>query len=145
MTILVSAQSTRAPFSLTISAPSVVPVGSELRLNVTLTNTSNHSISLPRSNGDAQAELYTDVDVWSEQDGPAAETGYRRSLREDSVVRSDVLVTLEPGKSHTDQIVVTKLFELRPDAYKIQVRRNTHRWMAGAVVKSNVTSIVVKP
>ena len=42
------AQSVKPLFSVTISAPGVVAVGSELKFRVTFTNTSNQLISLPR-------------------------------------------------------------------------------------------------
>jgi hypothetical protein len=143
--VVVSAQVVTPPFSVTINAPHMVVVGSELRLSISYTNTSNQLISLPRSNGDTEDELYTDVDVRIDNSNPAPETPYRRSLREGGMARSDVLVSLEPGKTAKDQIIVTKLYNLQPGRYRIQVSRITPPWMERGVVKSNVISVVVSP
>jgi len=137
----------RRPFTIVIgTGQSVFKAGSEIRLHITLTNTSAHDIVIWRANGDAQGEVagYR-VEVRDENGNGPPETKYQRVLRgedEDSLVWSPIGMDLSPGKSSKDAMIVNKFYDLsKPGKYKIQVHWTDRT--SKTVVKSNTITVTV--
>jgi hypothetical protein len=140
-------------FSLKIAQPNgPQKAGTDLRLLVTVTNTSNREITFITSPGplpedDSQYELT----VRDEHGQPAPPSTYMRTRDKRLPIDygSRVGKTLKPGESFVDTVTITRFFDLsRPGKYTIAVlRQNPPRQNLGdGKVKSNsVTVAVVAP
>jgi hypothetical protein len=70
-----------APFAIAISTPNhVVNSGSDVRLDIVMTNTSDHEFPIGRAIGDNQAELDYHIRVLDDRGKSAAETEYGRKV-----------------------------------------------------------------
>jgi hypothetical protein len=135
----------RAPLSVTISTPSpTIKVGSDLKIDIALTNTSHESLSgtpngtlkVHDSNGKAVSEV--------EEPKPEEEV----VLKDGSKVRivrppegSHQIQTMLPGTTH-DELIANKFFDFsKPGTYTIQVSESFH----GFVVNSNTVTVTVVP
>lgn len=143
-------QDTVAPYSLAIKArQNVVKVGSEVRVKISLTNTSNHEIVVSREKGNALGELDYKVDVRDETGGLARKTKYLRAIQGENTgettvtVSSPGLFSVQPGKSlEEEDVVVSNLYDLsKPGKYAIQVERTDET--SKTAVKSNTITITV--
>lgn len=131
-----------ASFSVTIATPAnVVKIGSDIRIDITIKNTSDHEIDLPRSVRTDLGEWFTDVEVSDEKGNAMPETKYYRVLRGkdtyDNEPRPDGKFapkvqqtfglsgySVKPGANLRDGTVLNKLVDLtRPGKYTIRVRR----------------------
>jgi hypothetical protein len=154
----VAAESAKAPYSITISTrQSTVKAGAEVKVGVTLTNTSDHQIYLARSMDRVSGEDHAQVEILSENGNPPPETKYRRFLRgEDHEpgshgqpprprIGSDISYRINTGKTLEDVIVVSKLYDLsKPGRYTIQVSRFDQTY-SKTWVKSNKITLTVTP
>ncbi len=124
------------PFTLTASAVNdLVKVGSAVVLNVTVTNTSNHEISIWKANSKDQGGYVYKVNVKIEKDSSPRETTFGRRIRlhhgnlanitpDDYMVgASGAPLPLRPGKTRKDEVNVSRLYDLsQPGNYIVQVQ-----------------------
>jgi hypothetical protein len=136
-------QTGKQPLSLSISVPEhVMPIGSELKVRTTLTNMTNHVITLR----DRIRACDYPVEVRYETGNLAPETNYQRQLKCNAKFTEsrNILVTLKPGESRDDEIILNQLFELSaPGNYSVQVSRAIPKELGPEPIKSNVTTITI--
>jgi hypothetical protein len=143
---LASAQSPSPPFSISISAEkNIVRAGSDVFIQIQMTNTSNHSIDCTRvaSNGLDKAYEYELRDK-----SGAVINAIPRKHPEIGEPFSAWPCVLKPGESTTkDDALISKLFDLsKPGRYVVQVSRliaGEHKEQG--VTKSNSITITVTP
>jgi hypothetical protein len=151
---LTSGQNAQPPFTITLTAPkNPLKIGSKIRVDIMLKNTSNTDISVSKSNAEDQAEFSYVIDVRDEKDEPPPKTEYARSLNgEDAndpkhikvVVSSDVISTLKPGETLNDIAVLNRLYDLsRPGKYVVQIGRQIPKELGRGFVKSNAVTLTV--
>lgn len=145
-----SAQNTQQPFALTIrTAQSVVKTGSEIRVEVTLTNTSGRDIALTKSVGDDAAEFNYVIDMHDGHGKPLAETEHHRRVKaEDSlpITHSNQILTLKPGESLKENAILNNLYDIsRPGKYVILAQRDVPQELGKGVIKSSPITITVAP
>src|SRR5260370_17289872 len=106
-------------FCIAISSPQQsIASGAEVRVEITLKNTSNREISISKSNGRSQAEFSFVVDAHDDNGKPAPDTEYgRRVMRRETKKRtvlfwSEIFLTLKPGEILQDEAIVSKLYDL---------------------------------
>ncbi|PYX10063.1 MAG: hypothetical protein DMG88_03995 [Acidobacteria bacterium] len=143
-----------ASFSLTITAlQNPVKAGSEVRIEMVVTNISNREITVSRSNGEGQAEFsgYT-AEVRDRKGNLSSETKYGRGLKGEGgtpeaptvTVTNDILFPLQPGKKLKDMLIVSRLWDMsQPGVYSIQVQRTDPD--TGILVRSNSVTVTVTP
>lgn len=121
----------KSPISASISTPTpVIKSGTEVKVHVTITNNSDHTVRLYRALGpDGQAEAANQVDVYNDAgkklsriDGRAIQIqGQTHYLPKKWVSRTTVLV--EPGQSCDDFLILSNLFDLsKPGKYTVSLR-----------------------
>jgi len=140
----------RQSFSLTIATPKEpLKAGAELRLLVTLTNTSARSIVFGRSPGPIPEEGFRyEIDVRDALGRPAPPSVYVRELTGKITDNwsSNLSRTLEPGESFVDEVTVTRFYDLsQPGKYTISVARPIEPWqnLGKGSVKSNAVTVAV--
>jgi hypothetical protein len=137
-----SLRSTTAPFTLTLEpGENAVKPGSELKVYVTLRNSSNRAIYMSVGSGDVDYA----IEVHDSRGRPAPDTDFARKLKERAYYSSDSVFTLQPGESlPKTPLIVTKFYDLsRPGKYLIQANRAIPKELGGGVVKSNFITITV--
>lgn len=137
-------------FSLTLAAPKEpLKAGTELHLLVTVTNTSNRSISFITSPGPIPEDgLLYEINVCDAQGRSAPPSAYLRTRdrRIPMDYGSRLARTLKPGEFFVDQVTVTNFYDLRrPGKYTISVARSMppRQNLGKGTVKSNVITITV--
>jgi hypothetical protein len=137
-------------FSLSIAAPSEpVKSGVELRLSVTVTNTSDRTIGFIRSPGLLPEEGYRyEIEVRDAGGHPAPSSAHMRDLKNKTTAtfESNVARWLKPGESFVDEIDVTKFYDLsQPGKYTISVARPIPpaQNLGEGKVKSNSITVTV--
>jgi hypothetical protein len=145
LTFAEDAVSAQLPFPLTIAtAQGVVKSGSDLTLKITLTNTSSRAISFSDTNRVCD---YL-VEVRDEKGNLAPDTPRKKQITctGGSVEGRNIIVSLQPGESTEDEVVVTDLSDMtRPGFYSVQLARKAPKDLGGSLVKSNWLSIQVTP
>jgi len=115
------AQDAKAPFTLSLSAKVYeFRAGSEVRIEIVQTNTSNHAIDCThRGGGGINLEYHYDVRY---EDGSLAEKVVRPHMELDT---ADIHpCNLAPGDSSPNRILLSKIYKLdRPGKYTVQVFR----------------------
>jgi len=133
-----------APFALSITGPRAsVKSGAEIRVHVTLTNTSDREITIFDTNRDCDYQ----AEVVDEAGQPAIETEYRRTLKCEgpSVISRNVLITLKPGETREDELVISDLYDMRrPGHYAVHVSRKIPKDLGQGTARSNGITIVVE-
>lgn len=139
-------------FSVTLRGPQKpIRAGAELRLQVTITNISDHNVLFARTPGITPDEtLSYQVEIQDSQGRAPKETPYLRNLNENpsSFFGSFITITLGPGKSFDDVVVVTRLYAIAtPGKYRIRVARGQQplRFTPKHLVKSNEITVTVAP
>jgi hypothetical protein len=134
-------RSAESDLLLTITGPSSIQAGSELKITVELRNTSSHPLSLTNSGaeGPGQEGLYLDV-----RDGrgsiPPLTEHYRRSQKEGED-GSFFMFTVPPNGRNKAMVVVDHLYQLStPGKYTIRAERT----IGGNTVSSNAITVTVK-
>jgi hypothetical protein len=112
-------------FSLTVAAPKEpIRAGTELRLLVTVTNTSDRNISFITSPGQIPEDgARYEIDVRDVQGSPARPSALRtKDNRIPTDYGSRIARTLGPSESFVDQVTVTRFHDLsQPGKYTIWV------------------------
>jgi hypothetical protein len=137
-------------FSLTIAAPKEpVKAGTELRLLVTVTNTSNRDISFFVSPGLIPEDgLLCQVNV-RDADGRATPPSALERSRDKPIplnLGSRYAKTLKPGESFVDQVTVTRFYALsRPGKHTVSVARPfpPRQNLGAGTVESNSVTVTV--
>jgi hypothetical protein len=149
-----SAQGTRPSFSVTISVPQdVVAAGSEVKVKITLKNTSNHDIGIPKSPADDQGGSYNKITVRDEEGNLvadnatiAARTDKHKGTQSELMnltMETIILFTVKPGESLKDGIKLSEIYDLsKPGKYSIELERTDD---TKTVVKSNTITLTVTP
>jgi hypothetical protein len=136
-------QGANQPLSLSITAQQqVVQIGSEVKIRTTLTNLTNHVITLH----DRIRACDYPVQVRDESGKLAAETDYQRHLNCNArfAESRNILVALKPQESREDEIIINQLFQLNsPGNYSIQVSRRIPKELGPEAIKSNTVTITV--
>lgn len=137
-------------FSLTVAAPSEpIKSGAELRLLVTVTNTSDRSIGFIRSPGVPPDEGFRyEIEVRNAQGRSAPPSAYLRDLKNKPTAsfESRQARWLKPGESFVDEIEVTKFYDLsQPGKYTVAVARDIPpgQNLGEGKVKSNPVTVTV--
>lgn len=136
-------QTPRASFSLAINIGSdTFRAGSEIGINITLTNVSDHVITV--GNAGPNAAISGNVIVVHGSGGripPYTRDGRVVLGHEDSIAGSIGHATLQPGATLKEQDRLNTLFELSPDTYTVFVERKDRT--TGGVAHSNTITITV--
>ncbi|MGA2834638.1 MAG: hypothetical protein ABSE55_16340 [Terracidiphilus sp.] len=119
----------KSPITVSITTPTLVTkTGEAIRVNVTVTNTSDHSVKLYKALGpDGQAEVANQIDVLdadgkklSRIDGLAVQV--RRQIYHRQMPMSRTMIRLDPGQSNEDFLILNNLFDLsKPGKYTVTV------------------------
>jgi len=130
------------PFSLTISTKdATVKSGAEVRIAITLTNTSNNDLAFFNTSREC------DYSVWiRDADGKlVADTEHKRKLRcsGGNTLNANILVRLKAQESIKEEMVVSDLGDMTiPGTYSIQVIRKIPR-ISQDFIKSNIINVSV--
>jgi hypothetical protein len=149
-------QSANPPFSLTLSAVQpIVKAGSDVWVNVTLKNKSDHKISVYKENTDDQGGFVYQFNVSDDKGALVPETKFARRLnchltadelaKEPCVgLRSGGHIPVDPRGTMEDRMNVSRLHDLsQPGKYTIQVERYDDE--SKTFVKSNTITVIVTP
>jgi hypothetical protein len=156
-------QSTQPPFSINISIfKEVLPLGSEIRVQILDKNISDHEIILDRSPAVDQGEIRHSIEVYDEKGSPVPETGYYKRLKgkpnsgyprvvltptgsysEDIIpMGSYIGFSLKPGDTLNDEAILNKSFVFTtPGKYTVRVSRFENG--RKTEVKSNTITITL--
>jgi dipeptidyl aminopeptidase/acylaminoacyl peptidase len=132
-------------FSITISAPEdEVQVGSDARVNITLTNTAGHQMLFGHHPGANNPEFSFRIEVRSAAGHAVEETAYGREALQHQQAESRTVDYLQPGQTVVQTAHIEKLVDLkRPGRYTVQVSRKDPE--KGVVVRSNEVVLNVVP
>jgi hypothetical protein len=138
-----SSQPGQATFSLTISTPqNTVRVGSDVKLEITMTNTSDQDIFYGADLGGKVQPFAVDVRDTSGNLVP-------KRPRKDKEPRggSFLLIPIHPAKSIKREWILNKDFDIsKPGRYTVQAKREAGATNSGVLhVKSNRITITVVP
>ncbi len=138
------AQSQQRPLSIAISTPqSALKAGSEVRIEVTLTNTSNRRVLIQERNPATDYE----IDVRDQRGTAVPETDLGRKLKEPPVIpmnSRNFEMYLRPNESAKENIALSDLYDMsHPGQYTIQVSRAVSNKPKDGVVKSNTITVTV--
>jgi len=136
------AQSSSAPFSLTIAAVQTeVRAGSEVRLDLTITNNSNRMVMIALTTPmcdyevevrDSAGNLAPDTELKSKSDCAHRATGRA------------ILCHLRPHSSQKDTVPVTWFSDMsKPGKYTVQVTWKAPQEFGSVAIKSNIVTITV--
>jgi hypothetical protein len=136
------AQSAAAPLLLTIAvAQTEITRGSEVRVDLTLRNNSNRTITLELTSPlcdyavevrDSTGNLAPDTEVKRESDCSSHAAG------------RDIVVQLRPHESHKDTIPLSMFSDMsKPGKYSVQVVWKSPKEFGGVVAKSNTITVTV--
>ncbi len=139
-----AAKSLKPSFSLTIGAKeAAVKAGLPIWVDVMMENKTDHDLRVYRAlSGDMdQGGWVYVVDVRDDKGAAPPRTQYARSI---GAGGSGGYLPLDPGKTLTDRVSVSKLYDLsRPGKYAIQFRRVDEE--SKTFVKSNKITVTVAP
>lgn len=131
------------PISLSIRpAQETTKRGSDVTINVTLTNPTNHAVSFTDRNSACDYA----VDVHDSAGLPAPQTEYKRTLNCGTKLADgrNIIVTLKPGESRQEQLIITRVCDLgRPGKYSVRVLRTFPNEIGDGTAASNTTEIRV--
>jgi hypothetical protein len=156
-----AASGTEVPVSVTLEAPGKpLKAGTDLVLQATVKNTSDHEVLLPTSPGLVPEDGFRyKIEALDAGGHPAQESARVLALRQGKGPRfgnwsSNIGRTLKPGQSLVEEINVTRYYDLsRPGTYTIWVIRplplQVPPWAAkkywkGSVRSNTITVTVVK-
>ncbi len=136
----------RQPFSITISSTQgTVKAGEDVRVKITVTNTTDQPITLEETNHVCD---YV-VEVRDETGKVVPDTQFKRQhgcITHPSASARNMLVPLQPGESYEVAICVSELSDMtQPGQYSVQIQRKDSGEPVSSVVKSNVITITVTP
>jgi len=119
-----------------------VTIGSQVKIEAKLTNVSNHAITLHDTNPDCD---FT-VRVTDAKGNQPPKTSYNQGLKCGTrlALSRDILVTLAPGESRDQEIMISRLYALnRPGNYFVQVLRRLPSELAETPIKSETITVTM--
>jgi hypothetical protein len=148
-----SASANKQLFSLNITAPGEpLKVGAELRLHVTVSNTSDRNIAFIRSPGQIPEEAFRyEIEVHDAQGQSAPPSAHVQDLNKSPTITEEIssyAAWLKPGESFVDDLEITKFYDLhRPGKYTISVSREIppRQNLGEGKVRSNSVTVTVVP
>lgn len=148
-----AAPGSKPAFSVTLSAPDKpLKSGAELRLQVTIKNTSDHDVTFLTSGGAVPEDdgYRYKVEVLDAHTRPAPPSALVTEMRSGKKVvdtySRNIGRKLKPGEALVDLIDVTKLYDLsQPGIYTISVTRPLQPWqgLGKGAVRSNAIAVTV--
>ncbi len=115
---------------LTISldlTKSVVALNAQIKMSITLRNTTAHDISVRKTGGGDHPEANYRISVTTDTGIAVPETASGKSARF-APSASRILQTLKPGESLTEVIDLEKFFEITaPGVYQVTVQRDVEK------------------
>src|SRR5258708_4630934 len=148
-----SATSQRPVISVTLSSVStVIKLGSEIRLKIVVTNTSDHDLHLRRSIGKDQGEFLNRFEVYDEQGNAAVKTKYYKDITGEKIENEEPQELylnfagslLKPGESLNEEVILNKLYVFdKPGKYTIQVEHEDPE--TKTLIKSNTVIRTLTP
>ncbi len=151
--ITITVEPADQPFSIAIStATPVIKVGSELRVAIKLTNTTDHTITSERTVSSQTAEFSYSIEVFDSSGKSPPETAYflcYHFIGGDAThvcarIASFIQFPLKPGESLDDEALITNLYDLHiPGKYLIQVSRSDFDNPNSKAIKSNILAVTV--
>jgi hypothetical protein len=139
---LSSARGATTPFTLTLEAEeNPIKAGSEVKVGITLRNSSNHAIDV----GLGLAEMDYALGVRDSQNRIPPETEFARKSKGRGYFSNETVFTLQPGETlPKEMLVISKFYDVsRPGKYTIQVSRAVPKELVGGTVKSNAITITI--
>lgn len=136
------AQGVTTPFTLTLEAEqNPVKAGSEVRVNITLRNSSNRAFHMHLD----LAEMEYKMEVRDGQNKVPQLTDYAAKSKGRAYFSNDQIFYLQPGESlPKDPLILTKFYDMsRPGKYTVQVTRVVPKELGSGVVQSNTITINV--
>lgn len=124
------------------AAQQTVKIGSEIKLNVKLTNISDHVVNFFDRRPDCDYSVY----VWDDRGNLALQTDYKRQVKcgGNAAESRNILVTLNPRESREQELIINRFYELtRPGNYSVEVSRVIPPQLGRAEVKSNIITITL--
>lgn len=139
-------------FSITVQGPqTAAKLGEPVKIDITLTNISDRALGV-HLELEGRSEITYEVFMEGLRGGEAPTTAYLRAVRgqhlpsdPDGVIAYSTKIWLiQPGKSATTHMDLTKLYEIKePGTYKVWVARKDK--VSGIKVQSNALTISVSP
>ena len=139
---LIAANGASTPFTLTLEAEqNPIKAGSEVKVDITLRNSSNHPIAV----GLGLAEVDYALGVRDSQNRIPPETDFARKSKGRVYFSNETVFTLQPGETvPKEMLVISKFYDLsRPGRYTIQVSRTVPKELGGGTVKSDAITISI--
>jgi hypothetical protein len=132
--------------SLSITAPSSVKSGQDIRVDIVITNGSKQPMQLGVVNGEGNAEFNYDINVTRQYNQQVERTNYGLSVAgtgTQAVRFSMRLINLPSGQSYADYFTLNEVYDVSiPGVYVVQVQQQP---VAGrATAQSNTIKIVVR-
>jgi hypothetical protein len=141
--VVTAAKGNGGPFALIITGPqSQIRSGSPVPVRITLTNISDREITF----SDTNRECDYKIEVIDQSSRTVPETAHKRELVCDGplVLNRNVLVSLKPGQSTRDEIIVSNLYQMAaPGRYTVMVMRKVPKDMGQGRVTSNSVTITI--
>jgi hypothetical protein len=136
-------QQVNQTFSLTIVvAKSNLTSGEELKVTTTLRNNSDRKVTLMDTRRDCDYPVQ--VTYASGEPAPLTDYGRRLNCSVGTGFSRNIQITLKPGESAHDEIVVTNTREMtRPGKYWVAVWREIPKTFGPDPIKSNTIAITV--
>jgi len=148
---LLTAQSKTAPITIAIEAVQKNPIklGTEIRVSITVTNTSKENVVLLTTPGRRHAGLWYDVAVRNTNGSSVTKTRFKRILdgeeEKGHVFGSSIATTLAPGESVREEATLGDMYELTmPGTYLVRVDRPYPDANPASKIKSNQISITLE-
>jgi hypothetical protein len=161
-----AAQKTPPPFTLTLSAAQgTIRCGAEVRVQIALTNVSDHDIVAVREPGDDEADAHYSMDVRDEDGQPAPESALSMGFKGKDKFGNDlpwikgglphgkiyirwghnIQITLKPGESLKEECVLSRFYDLTLSGkYTVQLTRDVPAELgSGPPIKSNVVTVTI--
>lgn len=135
----------KPPLSVVISPLSqTVKSGADVRLNVTLTNTSEHELNFSDRNPVCDYPIKIRDPGGSQPQETAAKQQSRCDGTVQLILGRNILIILKPGESFSEEITVSFLYDLRrTGTYTVQVYRHLPAEISKQDIPSNSATFVV--
>lgn len=135
----------KPPLSVVVSPLSqTVKRGAEVRLNVTLTNTSGHELSFFDRNPICDYPIKTRDSGGNQPPETAAKQQSHCDGTVQLILGRNMLIVLKPGESFSEEIAVSFLYDLRrTGTYTVQVYRHLPTEISKQDIPSNSATFVV--
>ena len=139
---------THDPFSIQIAASEPTSKqGSDVRLEIVLTNTSHEVIELAKEVRQASGEINYRFDVRTADGKAVPETDYGRTVKgigPSVIVSSTMFHPVKPGDTLLDEVILSKVFDMsRVGKYSIRAWRSAPAEVGGGKVRSNEITITI--